>query len=168
MRDWHIHFPSNFKAIRMNGSSGGYSNLNTNNDENGHLNGDADYLRDLESTAAASSSSNSRGIGNGIGLHDLSKEATNAQDYDLPMNSAGSSTASRRGSLPNSPHNNQSMSLNPNSAADQSSAGTTSSHSPRMAAAASRGPSPAGHANPFLSAPPLNRSTSKEGDKNSQ
>lgn len=158
MRDWHIHYPSSLKPARING---GYSSTAT--DENGHLNGDAEYLRDLENTAA---SSNSRG---GIGMNDLSKEAQNTQDYDLPLNSAG--PASRRGSIPNSPHHQPGAlsSLSPNSAADPS-AGTTSSHSPRMAAAASihspRGPSPAGHANPFLSAPPLNRTASKEGDKN--
>lgn len=159
MRDWHIHFPSNLKPIRMNGYS---SSLG---EENGQLlNEDAGYLRDLENAAAASNSQ-------GISMNDLSKEAQTASEYELPLGSAG--TASRRGSMPNSPNTYPSAlsSLNPGSAAGQDApAGTTSSHSPRMAAASvqtPRGPSPAAHANPFLSAPTLSRSTSKEGDKHS-
>lgn len=156
MRDWHIHFPSSLKPIaRLNGYSA--------TDENGSLsNGDAEYLRDLESTAASSKSRS-------VGMQDLSKEAQNAQDYELPHGNGGTS---RRGSIPNGSSTQAGAigGLTPSSAADPT-AGTSSAHSPRMAAAASihspRGPSPSGHANPFLSAPPLSRTASKDGDKNS-
>lgn len=134
------------------------------NEENGHaLNGDADYLQDLENAAAVGG--NSRGIG----MQDLAKEAQNAQDYDLPSGRSGST--SRRGSILNNNNPAQAGPLNGFAAANsaESSAGTSSAHSPRMAAASihpSRVQSPAAHTNPFLSAPPLNRSSSKDGDKN--
>jgi hypothetical protein len=177
MRDWHIQFPSSYKALLMNQRerSNGYALTSSSTDDGPLSNGDASYLRDLENSAAASSGGASNGS---LGMHDLSKEAQSAQEYELPLSGNGNGTASRRGSLPSNSNPSLTMSngsLNPSSAAD-SSAGTTSSHSPRIAAVTlantPRGGSPAsnaagssgGHANPFLSAPALNRSTSQDRD----
>lgn len=195
MRDWQFHFGVNGGVNTKLGSSTSSSNNRNNlngyatgggagsgsiDDETGHLmlNGHANIDRDLEGGSSSI----------GIGMQDLSREAQSAQEYELPLGGSNNgSGASRRGSLPNSPLNAptsltstsggmNNSNLNPNNigsganGGDNSTAGTSSSHSPRMAVAAAsasatpRVGSPAiGHANPFLSAPPLNRSGSKDG-----